>query len=439
MIKKSLKSKILVAIVIISTFFSVVLGAFTFFYLDDLLTKEKINEIERLAVEQAHESARIIENEELFVKMLATGSDAEDFSATKSSVLKRKLLERLTRYANEDSNYLAIYFLNDRGTVLVSTDNRFVGEDYSFRNYFKGAMRGMPTVDVAIGKTSRQFGYYFAHPVKNKRGEVAGVMVVKTGSRRVDQAIATSKLSNESTTMLTDEYGVIVYSNKPDRQLKSLGALTSSEKQVLRGSNKFLGEDIAPIQYENVQTIVRGYTMPVTIKIYDATDGDEEILSVVKIHDFPFYLISEIGLQSVSEKVYSTTIILTLLIIIGFILMASVLYQSIALFLGPLKKLRMFSEKISTGDFSERVTVDTKDEFSDLADSFNSMASSLDALYKHLDDKVKERTDELNKSEAKLSKMLAESEKLNKFMVGREMEMVELKKKIAELEKQKQA
>ena len=57
-------------------------------------------------------------------------------------------------------------------------------------------------------------------------------------------------------------------------------------------------------------------------------------------------------------------------------------------------------------------------------------------LYKFnitLEDKIKERTKVLEKSEAKLTKALEETKQINKFMVGRELKMVELKKQISSL------
>ena len=45
------------------------------------------------------------------------------------------------------------------------------------------------SVDVFVGKTSNQFGYYFAHPVLNSVGEFVGVMVVKVDNKSIDDSI----------------------------------------------------------------------------------------------------------------------------------------------------------------------------------------------------------------------------------------------------------
>jgi len=62
--------------------------------------------------------------------------------------------------------------------------------------------------------------------------------------------------------------------------------------------------------------------------------------------------------------------------------------------------------------------------------------NQLNALNIDLEQRVKERTETAEKSEAKTKETLQEAEKLNKFMVDRELKMIELKKEI-EILKQK--
>jgi len=59
--------------------------------------------------------------------------------------------------------------------------------------------------------------------------------------------------------------------------------------------------------------------------------------------------------------------------------------------------------------------------------------TELNALNINLEQKVIERTDVAEKSEAKMKESLQNLEKLNKFMTGREIKMMELKKEIARL------
>ena len=121
----------------------------------------------------------------------------------------------------------------------------------------------------------------------------------------------------------------------------------------------------------------------------------------------------------------------------GLILMSFIIYKFVSIIIKPLKELKAFSQKISSGDFSERIKINTSDELNDLAKSFNDMTDKLSGLYDKLEQKVKERTEKLEKSEVELKHALLEEERVNKIMVGRELEMIKFKKEIAELKNKK--
>ncbi|MFH0869561.1 MAG: HAMP domain-containing protein [archaeon] len=101
----------------------------------------------------------------------------------------------------------------------------------------------------------------------------------------------------------------------------------------------------------------------------------------------------------------------------------------------PVRELNAGVKSISDGNLNYKVKLKSKDEFGVLADSFNGMANEIliskNLLEKHqqeLESQVADRTKELGRKVGTL-------EKLNKFMVRRELKMVELKKRIAELER----
>lgn len=91
--------------------------------------------------------------------------------------------------------------------------------------------------------------------------------------------------------------------------------------------------------------------------------------------------------------------------------------------LRPISRISKTAREIADGNINARVEVKSKDELGDLSKSFNEMTDKLQKTQENIEEKVRERTIEL--------------EKTNKFMTGRELRMIELKKKIAELEKKK--
>jgi two-component system nitrate/nitrite sensor histidine kinase NarX len=70
----------------------------------------------------------------------------------------------------------------------------------------------------------------------------------------------------------------------------------------------------------------------------------------------------------------------------------TMLYVGHVVVLDPVARLKRALRRIEEGDFSTRVTVNSRDELGALADGFNSMAENLQALYGNLESKVREKT-----------------------------------------------
>ena len=108
---------------------------------------------------------------------------------------------------------------------------------------------------------------------------------------------------------------------------------------------------------------------------------------------------------------------------------------------GPIEKLTIGAEVLGKGKLETRVNIKSKDEIGRLASAFNEMASDLKKsrtelkeYSKSLEKKIAERTKELEKSKKDLESKIDELERFNKLSVGRELKMVELKRKVKELE-----
>lgn len=86
----------------------------------------------------------------------------------------------------------------------------------------------------------------------------------------------------------------------------------------------------------------------------------------------------------------------------------------------PIEKLNQAAIDITKGKLETRVNITNNDEVGDLSKNFNKMTKTIEESQRNIEAKVKERTEDL--------------EKLNKFMTGREIKMIELKKRIEELE-----
>lgn len=94
--------------------------------------------------------------------------------------------------------------------------------------------------------------------------------------------------------------------------------------------------------------------------------------------------------------------------------------------LKPIQILTHIAQRMASGDLSTRVVVQSKDEIGKMGLAFNDMADKLQGLYANLELKIQEKT-------AELEKKIKETERMNSFMLGRELKMIEMKKELSKL------
>ncbi len=145
-------------------------------------------------------------------------------------------------------------------------------------------------------------------------------------------------------------------------------------------------------------------------------------------------LVAKINLDELllpAHRVIEAVLFFTLVAVILIFIISWVLSRTIS---APILELAEITKKISQGDlkvkFSEKLT-STRGEIGTLAKGFAVMTANLRELYQNLEKKVKERTKKLEQSETELKKALNDAERLNKLMVGRELDMVKLKEELA--------
>jgi len=107
-------------------------------------------------------------------------------------------------------------------------------------------------------------------------------------------------------------------------------------------------------------------------------------------------------------------------LIIVFVIIAIIIYMSAyLLILKPISIIRKATTEIAKGHLDHLVRVGSKNEIGDLARSFNVMASILKESVQNIENKIASRTEEL--------------QRLNHFMTGRELKMIELKQQLKDL------
>lgn len=165
-------------------------------------------------------------------------------------------------------------------------------------------------------------------------------------------------------------------------------------------------------------------------------------------------LVSPEEFRNVEANIFNTWIVsasIFVFIILMVIFFAVVFTQRIV---APIRSLVEAARKAASGDLNVRAKVEGNDELAQLSKEFNFMIEQLKKTRDQLEEekkvleiRVKARTRELEELASNLDRQVRERtkelqdrvnqlEKFHKLTVGREMKMVELKKRITELEKE---
>ncbi len=129
---------------------------------------------------------------------------------------------------------------------------------------------------------------------------------------------------------------------------------------------------------------------------------------------------------------------IVLIIFIGMVICYTIIFALInRIILKNIYKLEKAAQYIGEGNLDEKIDIKRNDEIGKLASTFEKMAeeikknrSEIEEYSKRLEKKVEDKT-------VALQSQMKELERINAFMVDREIKMVELKKRVQELEEKK--
>jgi PAS domain S-box-containing protein len=423
--KFSLKTKILFSICLVILFVGLSASVVVFLESERMMVNIKRESITKLHNELARNVGYVFDSSSALAKSITRRDEVTQyFRLQNNSTREAQLTELLDNNIMDRPEYLAIYVLDKKGICVSSTDRRFVGQNYSFRQYFIQAIKGKAYTDVVLGKTSNELGYYFSHPVRSEDKGILGVVVLKLQPNVIKDRLNNNELAKAGHMMFVDSNGVILHSSRPNRYLRSLGSLNTQEINKLKSEQKFLDVPIQPIQYESIQTLIRDYAKPVTVDYFNKSDGEIEIIGVNQISNYPFFTISEIDIDYLIDTAFKLAGLLSISVFVAAALAAFIIVIITRQILSPLKKIINYTNVVSKGDFEKSIEIKTGDEFEVLANTLNLMTTHIKGLYDSLEDKIREQTKELTDE----VKQLEEAHSQTKILlteVATEKEMVE--------------
>jgi len=178
----------------------------------------------------------LLANDQIMINMLNDHDSPEEID----------FLNRYLEKINSISNASDTYLMDNNGCTIAASnwkdEHPFVGQNFSYRPYFKEAMNGRLGKYFALGTTSSLRGYYFAYPVR-QHDKILGVLTIKIN---ID-AVENNWGHEERTYLVTDPDGIIFLSTNKDWRFRTLVPLSQEVYQSVMDSRRYPNASLEPL------------------------------------------------------------------------------------------------------------------------------------------------------------------------------------------------
>ena len=342
---KSLKRKIIIPVLLLSTIGTIMLSLIAYYKSQDII----IDYVELLAQNKAQKLVTNVEYKlekwKTVVNMIATSDTAKnmDHEGFKEYISRNKELY------NKEYEFIAII---DKNGDYISIDGD--KGNITDREYFHEVKNTGKTV-VSKPLISKDTGNYIivvAAPIKDDNGEIIGLVALDVNLSVITRIINDEKMGTGGYAYMVNSEGYTVA--HPDKNyLYKFNLLEDKNKDVVDLGKRMINRETGIKYYEHKGIYKIGSYMPVESTDWSigmSANYDDETKSIVMLRDFMLF----IGIA-----------VLTL----GLI----TLYYHINSMIKPINKLKQHIEMATKGDLSVQCDIDSNDEIGVLAKSFNKL------------------------------------------------------------------
>lgn len=413
----NIKFKLIFGVVLTIFIFGVFAAFLTYFISRENTLKEEENDFRTIILLRSERVADVFEHTLQGALQLAEHEDLKKFLLDPTRNKQDQNILGILERRNLNEAFSAIYLMASDGVTQVSTDPTFVGKNYGFREYFKSAISGQAYIDVAIGVTSLEPGYYFSVPIW-QGDNVLGVLAMKQKPSEIRSIIHAQEQEQEQTIIFSDEYGVIVDSNEESLKYKSFGRLIEKEQEVLKEKKRYGDLEIRDLKREDIQSAIRAIN-GISAAPDEVFYKEKTMIGLSSIRGTKFSLVVEEDSVQFLLKNRFISLILAFIVALMACLASLVIVFIMNKFFIPFNSILLAIKRFSKDKCSKSLVIKTGDEFEDLANEFNGMAKTICRFEK-----------DLAKQAETLEKKVSDLERVNKAMIGREKKMAELKEQI---------
>jgi PAS domain S-box-containing protein len=291
---------------------------------------------------------------------------------------------RLLRYAHYiryEYDYKEVLISDAEGIVHVSTTKGKVGKDISEYEYFKKAMDGetfvsqiMPSeipIENEFGKMETGIPTMVVSTPITDRNRIMGVACLRVDVNKISELMRSIKLGESGETYLINKHGYMITESRFVSYLKKEGLIKQRTALEIKLINPKTGK-----LTKSVSECLKGY---------EGYDGDGyldyrgvKVIGFWKwISELDWGIIAEIdydeGYKAVNKLNRDVTTIMVI-VSICIIAFAFIMGQRMV---APIIYLTEATRKMASGDLTQDVNVNSKDEIGELANSFNMMTRTI--------------------------------------------------------------
>jgi len=342
------------------------------------ISETELRNLKQLSMATANRIDQLINDTRFLAKYLATEKDIIQLVNGRGKTVSDSVQGKLQRLVFADSKLELLLIMDKKGNVLSAPADKFIGRNYSYREYFQAAVQGRIYVsNITVGDVTRKPGLFFSGPILGESGKVEGVVVVKISGSAVSSIIDEAN-TDEHIAYLIDSEGVLIH--HPDKKLlyKSLVQLSPKSLERIVKSKRFLLDNIESLGFDVLAGAIVGAKVSGTVNYISPLSGEEEIsgYAPVKSHRWVVGISTKQSNFSapLNKQFYN---VLYSVIGVGFIFTIIALLFSRS-FIKPIQALMLAANRVREGDYDEgEIKITSADEFGDLMRNFNLMVAGV--------------------------------------------------------------
>lgn len=285
----------------------------------------------------------------------------------------------------------ASIFLTDAGGIgLVGTNNKIVGMDFKFREYYRDARQGNAHVsEVIVPKSQKDPGVYFSAPIrqrgKNGSAAVAGVIVLELRAQSFLEMIDEGQSNLKGYALLVDQHGVILAHPRRDLLYHSLAPLLAETIAEIDPQTTYNQPSIESLNLFELVPVLdsplpAGSASFLARRNYGRSEREAWVTGFARLKNKPWMVFVMQPETDFAVQTSRTTDLVRLQVLVGLIV--AVCAATLAVWrarslVRPVLAINKAAHLLAHGDFHARAEKFGDDEIGQLADSFNTMVPEL--------------------------------------------------------------